>query len=121
MGMTAAPAAVASAAAVAVASTAKAARVGAEKAVAVMAVAAVEGWMAVEAAEEAPLLVWRVGSWATVATEAEPKAEAPLEAAGWAAVVQAEKTMAAAAAAPVAMVRGACQVAAKEEEAPHKV
>ena len=76
----------------------------AETAEAVMAVLAVEGWMAVEAAEEAPLLVWRVGACATVATQAEPKAEAPSEAAGWAVAVEAEG--ATAAAAPVAVVRG---------------
>ena len=71
--------------------------------------------MAVEAAEEAPLLAWRVGARATVATEAELKAEAPSEAAGWAAAVEAEG--ATAAAAPVAVVREACLVVAGEEEA----
>ena len=70
--------------------------------------------MAVEA-EEAQLLVWWVEAKATVATEAEPRAEAPSEAAGWAAAVEAEG--ATAAAAPVAVVRGACLVAAGEGEA----
>ena len=81
-----------------------AARAAVETAEVVMAVPALEGWMAVEAAEEAQLLVWRVEAKATVATEAEPRAEAPSEAAGWAAAVEAEG--ATAAAAPVAVVRG---------------